>query len=132
MSKVFLGLVLSTLVTLTTGCFAVNDNGPIMSVELFWDEQPNGQRFSPGDCSSAGVDAMQWSLLKVEGNRRLAVDGRKEACADAIDIFEPAPGEYILKVVGDDAQGKTLWNDECSMLWVSRFDVAYDCNISAQ
>ena len=131
MSKVFFGLVLSALATLATGCFAVNDNGPIVSVELFWDEQPNNQRFYPGDCRSADVDTMQWSLLKVEDNRKFVVDGREEACADAIDIFEPAPGEYILKVVGKDAQGTKLWNDECQMLWVSRFDVVYDCEISA-
>jgi len=131
MSKVFLGLMLSALATLTTGCFAVNDKGPVVSVELFWDEQPNSQRFSPGDCGSAGVDTMEWSLLQVDGKNKREVDAYEGACVDGIDIMYPPPGEYVLKVVGKDEQGKKLWNDECSMLWVSRFDVLYDCNISS-
>ena len=51
------------LATAATGCLDFSDNeGPIMSIELFWDERPDGSGFIGGTCESAGVTTMSWKL----------------------------------------------------------------------
>jgi hypothetical protein len=131
MGKAILGLLGLGLVLNSTGCFAVNDQGPVMSLELYWDEEPDGSKFIGGDCEGAGVDTMDWTLFSIDGKRKTKATSRREPCADGIDIIDPKPGQYRLEIVGEDAKGKSLWKDSCDVLWVTRFDVSYDCDITA-
>ena len=132
MRKTILGLVLWALASLFTGCFAVNDQGPVLSVELFWDGATGSKDFTGTTCDKAGVDSMTWTLYAVDGTHKVKSTGNTEVCADAIDIFALKPGEYTLEISGTDANGNRLWpKDECTKLWVSRFDISYDCSIAA-
>ena len=53
------------LATAATGCLDFSDNeGPMMSIELFWDERPDVATFIGGTCESAGVATMRWRLVE--------------------------------------------------------------------
>ena len=116
-----------------SGCLTVaDDEGPILSIELYWDEQPESDAFEPGTCNSADVDEIEWRLIRVEkGKDDEVVAKRKQACTNAIDVLEPKRGEYTLEITGRDDEGQALWTVDCTDLNVLRFDVAYECDIAA-
>jgi len=110
-----------------TGCLDFSDNeGPIMSIELFWDERPDTTTFIGGTCESAGVATMSWKLRNSHGQE---VASRNEACANGIDVVDPKPGEYHLVITGKDENDDPLWTATCTGLSVLRFDVGYECDI---
>jgi hypothetical protein len=125
---------LIALVTIAPGCLTVaDDEGPILSIELYWDEDLGGES-SWGTCDSAGVEDMQWELI--DGNGKVVAsndDGGDDLqdCYNAIDVLDPAPGEYELVISGFDDDRQELWYVECSDMNVLRFDVAYRCDIEA-
>lgn len=117
-----------------TGCLTVaDDEGPILSVELYWDEEPDNG-FVGGTCETAGVDEMEWRLLdandeEVETNISSA-RGSSRPCYNAIDILGLEPGTYHLEVSGVDDDGVMRWTTRRSAeLNVLRFDVAYALDI---
>ena len=90
------------LATAATGCLDFSDNeGPIMSIELFWDERPDGSRLHRRHVRERGVETMQWSLRNSNGKE---VATRKEACANGIDVVDPKPGTYHLQITGSDEE----------------------------
>lgn len=97
-----------------------------MSIELFWDERPDGSGFIGGTCESAGVATMSWSLRNSNGKE---VASRKEACANGIDVVDPKPGTYHLQITGKDQDDNPVWSATCTGLSVLRFDVGYECDI---
>jgi hypothetical protein len=118
-----------------SGCLTVDDDeGPIMSLELYWDARPASDGFLEGTCNDADVAWMDWTLYRTDTDDEVAT--RSEACADGIDVIDPKPGEYWLEITGFDAEDNAIWHatcpeDEDSTLTVLRFDVAYACNIPA-
>lgn len=116
-----------------SGCLTVaDDDGPILSIELFWDARPETDSFVAGTCNSADVERMEWKLiLHREGEPDEVVAERDEECHNAIDVLEPERGDYTLEVTGRTEDGGALWNVECTGLTVLRFDVAYECDIEA-
>lgn len=128
-----LAAALVALVTIVTGCLTVaDDEGPILSIELYWDEDL-GSGDSWGTCDSAGVGDMQWELIDDSGDvvASSGEAGDKQTCYNAIDVVDPAPGEYSLVISGFDDDDEELWYVECSEMEVLRFDIAYRCNIEA-
>jgi hypothetical protein len=125
-----------------SGCLALtDDDGPVLSIELYWDARPFTADFFRGTCRQADVRWMEWTLYKVEFDRRgrpreVEVASRSEPCADGIDVIEPEPGEYWLNITGLDRDDRPVWQADCPMsedatLPVLRFDVAYACDIRA-
>lgn len=125
-----------------TGCLTVaDDEGPILSVELYWDEEPNND-FVGGTCETAGVDEMEWRLLdanggEVETNLSTGRDSI-HPCYNAIDILGLAPGTYRLEMLGyenvydDDnrlIEQRLRWQETSGELSVLRFDVMYAFDI---
>jgi hypothetical protein len=109
-----------------------DDDGPILSIELFWDARPETNSFVAGTCLSADVESMEWQLiLHHEDGEDEVVAEREEKCHNAIDVLEPERGDYTLEVTGRTEDGDALWNVECTGLTVLRFDVAYECDIEA-
>lgn len=122
-------LVMVLFVLGASGCLTVGDDtGPILHIELFWDERTGSSSFLGGTCHSADVDAMDWALRDADGRE---VAGQSEVCADAIEIGDMLPGEYELDVKGFDAAGVELWSVTCSGLLVVRFDMAFACDVLA-
>jgi hypothetical protein len=128
--------VLAALVSLAfagAGCLTVaDDEGPILSVELYWDEEPDNG-FVGGTCETAGVDTMEWHLLdesgdEVDTNLTSARDSVHD-CYNAIDILGLAPGTYRLEVTGYDEDGVQRWTETSGELKVLRFDVMYAFDI---
>jgi hypothetical protein len=121
------------LCAVAPGCLIIaDDDGPILSVELYWDARPDdSDKFVGGTCREAGVENMEWKLIKHEDGKDEVVAMRDEPCANAIDVIEPDWGEYTLEVTGRDESDEALWNVECSGLRVLRFDVGYECDIEA-
>jgi hypothetical protein len=127
-------LALALIVGLgVTGClrFARGD-GPWLAIVLYWDVEPepetdDSDNYSGGTCRSARADTMEWTLYDQNGD---VVDGREEACADAIDVIEPKPGVYQLEITGFDRDGEARWAVCCQGLRVLRFDVVYACDIA--
>jgi len=125
-----------SLLLLTTSCLTVaDDEGPILSVELYWDEEP-GTGFEGGTCETAGVDAMEWSLLDANGDEvQTNAGGGRDAihdCYNAIDILGLDPGTYRLEISGYQQVGNTperRWNETSGELKVLRFDVSYRFDI---
>jgi hypothetical protein len=116
------------LATAASGCLDfTDDEGPVMSVELFWDQRPDEARFVGATCGQAGVDEMHWTLTRVDDGT-VAVD-RSEPCANGIDIIDPRPGEYELELTGLDDDGKKVWGTTCVGLSVLRFDSGFACDI---
>jgi hypothetical protein len=125
-----------------TGCLTVaDDEGPILSVELYWDEEPNND-FVGGTCETAGVDEMEWRLLdenggEVETNISTSRDST-HPCYNAIDILGLEPGTYRLEILGyenvyDDEnrliEQRLRWQETSGKLSVLRFDVMYAFDI---
>ena len=109
------------------GCLTVdNEGGPVLAIELLWDAQPEDDSFAASDCTGAGVEMMEWALYDDDGDE---VASNTEPCADAIDVFEPDPGEYELDVTGFDENAEPLWSVTCRGLRILRFDVAFECDI---
>jgi hypothetical protein len=111
------------------GCLTVaDDEGPILSIELYWDQKTETTGFSGGTCRSAGVASMEWKLIRTDvggGTGRdagmtpdggmmaeednVVADGNQK-CTDALDVLEPERGEYKLEVIGYDEAGEALWS----------------------
>jgi len=114
------------------GCLAVSDDdGPILSIELFWDEKPDTAKFVAGTCNGADVDRMEWMLIRTDGDRDEVVATGDEDCANGIDVLEPENGEYSLEITGYDDDDQPLWDRVCEGFAVLRFDVGYRCDIDA-
>jgi len=118
-----------------SGCLTVDDDeGPILSIELFWDARPGDDRFFGGRCTEAGVHWMEWTLYRSDTGEEVAT--RNEPCADGIDVIDPKPGDYWLEITGFDEDDEPIWQASCpeaedASLTVLRFDVAYRCDIPA-
>jgi hypothetical protein len=118
-----------------SGCLTVDDDdGPILSIELFWDARPEDDRFLEGTCRQAGVEWMEWTLYDDDTGEEVAT--RNEPCADGIDVIDPRPGDYRLEITGLDEDDVPIWEATCptdraATLTVLRFDVAYGCDIVA-
>lgn len=128
---------LVTLAFASTSCLTVaDDEGPILSVELYWDEEPARNEFVGGTCETAGVDEMEWHLLdadleEIETNISTARDGT-HPCYNAIDILGLAPGTYRLEMYGYSGSGsdkQLRWQETSGELNVLRFDVMYAFDI---
>lgn len=137
------------------GCLTVSDEeGPTLSVEIFWDDEPGSDAFQGEDCFGARVDRMQWALWQgsdepcsssdvAEGVCRRAdpdTDGAEsfrlwvddeDNCRNAIDVIDAPPGTYELDLTGVDEDNVPQWQATCSGLTVLRFDVAYECDVPA-
>lgn len=122
---------------LSTSCLTVaDDEGPILSVELYWDEEPD-RGFVGGTCDTAGVDTMEWHLLEVldngdEDEVQTNISGSRDSthpCYNAIDILDLPAGTYRLEISGYDSEGQQLWTETSGDLQVLRFDVSYRFDI---
>ena len=128
-------LVLLFAVALSSGCLTVdNDDGPVLSIELYWDERLDRSGFAGASCDRAGVEMMEWALYDAdewEADPASAepIAGRAEPCADAIDVLEPEPGGYVLDIQGFDEDEDERWSIVCEGLFVLRFDVGFECDI---
>jgi len=117
----------------STGCLTVaDDEGPILSVELYWDEEPEGD-FVGGTCETAGVETMEWHLLDADGEEVQtnisSARGSAHGCYNAIDILGLAPGTYRLEISGYDSDDNLRWTETSGELKVLRFDVMYAFDI---
>jgi len=131
--------VVLMLLSTTSGCLTVvDDDGPILSIELFWDSRPDNSTFVEGTCFDGDVRRMEWRLIDSESGDVVAM--RSEPCANGIDVIDPDPGEYeleltgyrrVLAAEGEEPIDEPLWNVTCTGLTVLRFDVAYECDIEA-
>ena len=129
MTRLVTCAVALALATGVSGCLDfTDDEGPVMSIELFWDSLPDDAEFGGGACRSSGVEKMRWSLVRSD-NDDTVIKEKTEQCADGIDIVDPSPGDYELKITGLDARGKPVWGATCVGLTVLRFDVGYECDI---
>jgi len=128
------------LAAAASGCIDFSSNSPIMSIELFWDERPDTAAFVGGTCESAGVSTMTWQLIDAQGravasscpSSNPACDPAHpgpEPCSNALDVHDPKPGDYRLKITGQDGDGNDVWSAKCSGLNVLRFDVGYECDL---
>jgi hypothetical protein len=123
--RLLLGLLLLPL----GGCLTVaDDDGPIMAIELLWDALPDREGFLGATCQTAGVETMSWTIYDQAGDVYAEND---EPCADAIDVIDPDPGEYALELTGFDEDDEAVWAVDCTELRVTRFDVAYECDVPA-
>jgi len=143
------------LASLCGGCLTIGNNGPILSVELFWDDSTTSSTdFHGQDCEGVDVDRMEWALwhgtnepctsadqdhgdcrpadAEQDGVSSFWLVGSDEGkCKSAIDVLDAKPGYYELDITGYDKSGDSLWKATCSGLTVLRFDVAYACDIPA-
>jgi hypothetical protein len=129
------GLVaaLLALLSLSSSCLTVaDDEGPILSVELYWDEEADSG-FEGGTCESAGVDEMEWTLLDENGDEvQTSLSGDRDSihpCYNAIDILGLDPGTYRLEITGYDENELPRWTETSGELQVLRFDVSYRFDI---
>ena len=154
--KTSIALMLATLsLAFTPGCLTVSDDeGPTLSVEIFWDDEPDSSEFQGEDCFGARVDRMEWALWQgsdetcttgdaAAGKCRRAdadTDGVKsfwvwaqddDNCRNALDVIDAPPGTYELDLTGIDTAGAPKWKATCSGLTVLRFDVAFECDVPA-
>jgi len=122
-------ILAAALALAASGCLTVgDDSGPILHVELFWDERVDSESFRGGTCHSADVYDMDWSLLDAQGRE---VAGDDEPCANAIEVFDMLPGEYELEIKGYDRDRNETWSVTCSGLLIARFDSDWACDIQA-
>jgi hypothetical protein len=118
------------------GCLDASDTAE-MTIVLAWDERPESDGFRGAKCAEAGVDRMEWKLVR-------AVDGVQVAegvdfccrpgrvCDESIDwvlISDPAPGDYTLDITGYDEADQPRWGTRCDGLYVTRFDRGYSCDV---
>lgn len=121
------------LLLLSTSCLTVaDDEGPILSVELYWDEEPD-DGFVGGTCDTAGVETMEWHLLDEHGDEvQTNISGSRDSlhpCYNAIDILGLDPGGYRLEISGYDEDDRLRWTETSGVLNVLRFDVSYRFDI---
>lgn len=126
-------VALISLALAGTGCLTVaDDEGPILSVELYWDEDPDNS-FRGGTCETAGVDVMEWHLLDEDGEEvQTNISSARESthpCYNAIDILGLNPGTYRLEISGYDSDDNLRWTETSGELKVLRFDVMYAFDI---
>jgi hypothetical protein len=118
------------LATWSSGCLDLSGHqANVMSLNLNWDEATTTSKFAPGTCKSATVDSMTWSLTRADTGEEVA--NNTEPCANGIDVIDPSPADYTLKITGNDKSGSALWHSTCKGLRVLRFDVSYDCDVDA-
>lgn len=137
------------------GCLTVSDDeGPTLSIEIFWDDEPETTAFQGEDCYGARVDRMEWALWQgsdqpcstadleegvcrradpdVDTVSSFSVWATDETnCRNAIDVIDAPPGTYELDLTGIDEDGVPMWQATCAGLTVLRFDVAYECDVPA-
>lgn len=135
--KLSLWVVGAALSALASGCLTLDDDdGPILSIDLYWDERPDSSGFVGSTCNEAGVQWMEWTLYRIEDGERVEVDSRSEECADLLEVVEPRPGDYELDITGIDGDEQAKWSVTCgepgAYLTIVRFDVAYFCEIEAE
>ena len=136
--KLSLWMVGAALSVLATGCLSLaDDEGPILSIDLFWDARPDSSAFEGTTCDEAGVAWMEWTLYRIEEDGdRVEVDSNSERCADLLEVIEPRPGDYELDITGIDEDEQAKWSVTCgepgAYLTIVRFDVAYFCEIEAE
>lgn len=125
-------VALLSLSSLASSCLTVaDDEAPILSVELYWDEKP-GSGFVGGTCETAGVDRMEWTLLDADDRKVDSNVGRRGAsdlCYNAIDFLDLEAGTYRLEIVGYDEDDEQRWMETSGELKVLRFDVSYRFDI---
>lgn len=124
---------LAVVALAASGCvFGSNSDRPVLSVDLLWDKSAT-TRFSEGDCDSAGVLWMEWSLEDKKGKRvRYSKTDLDKECQPGFDFFDLEPGEYVLVVTGydsDETDAAPVWASECTGLTVERFDSLFACRI---
>ena len=135
--KLSLWIVGAALSALSTGCLSLaDDEGPLLSIGLFWDARPDSSSFVGSTCDEAEVRWMEWTLYRIEDGKRVEVDSNSEPCADLLEVIEPRPGDYELDITGIDEDEQAKWTVTCgepgAYLTIVRFDVAYDCDIEAE
>lgn len=104
-----------------------DDSGPVLGIELFWDEVTAGDTFLGGTCYSADVEEMSWALSAEDGF--VVADRELQACRDRIEVSEIEPGEYTLDITGFDGDGEPRWRTHCTGLVIVRFNELYGCDI---
>jgi hypothetical protein len=102
------------------------EEGTLLAIELFWDEQPEADNYVPGTCASAGARWMEWTLTNEDGTE---LASRSEPCADGIDVYDPAPDTYTLELTGFDENDDPRWSAACTGLTIARSDVFHDCEV---
>lgn len=125
------------LLASATSCLDAGSAAPSIAVLLYWDELPDSDGFRSGTCGEAGVDHMEWRLVRTRDGVAVAegVDAcctRERVCETSIDsvvVDQPAPGDYALEITGFDANGAPRWGKRCEGLHVTRFDQAYRCDV---
>ncbi|HEY2734785.1 MAG TPA: hypothetical protein VGI70_12410 [Polyangiales bacterium] len=111
-----------------SACVLGNDSDPpVLSVDLLWDRAPD-DRFSAGDCDSAGVVYESWQLE--QGGEVIAKsDDPNEPCKPGFDFVDIGQGDYTLTIDGFDADQNMLWSSVCDGLDLDRFDALYQCKV---
>lgn len=129
-----LGLLLALA---SSSCLDAED-GVDMTVYLYWDQRSDSDSFRPATCRIAGVERMEWTLVRQADGEQVAegvdfcCDGPERDCGESIDwvlISEPSPGDYTLNITGFDHANAALWGAKCDGLRVTRFDETYSCDI---
>ena len=103
-------------------CLTVDDDeGPSCRSETLLGRAARQHRLRRQTCDEAGGGQwMEWTLYKVETDADgdvidVDVASDEEPCADAIDVIEPAPGEYWLDIAGLDADDNEISAASCPM-----------------
>lgn len=126
LALVFAALALS-------GCLgSSHSDRAVLSVDLFWDEDPSASHFRGGDCSSAAVSWMEWHLEDASGATVASPDPHDSTakdCKNGFDFYDLAPGDYTLVITGHDASDKPLWSTSCQGLTLQRFAASFECDI---
>lgn len=113
------------------GCVLGDDtDGPVLAVDLRWDRSPSAERFSEGNCDSARVVWMKWTLRDSDDDRIDESDDDGVDCENGFDFFGLRPGEYALEVEGYDEDDTLVWQDTCERLRLDRFDKLYTCRVN--
>ena len=129
-SSTVTGIVCALLCVSASGCVLGNDSDPpVLSVDLLWDRSPQDNRFSEGDCKSAGVVWMNWQLKDEDDQVIASSDDEGQECKDGFDFLDVGPGKYSLTTMGFDDSDQMLWNSTCDNLVLDRFDVLFECKV---
>jgi hypothetical protein len=121
---------LGLLAVAAAGCFSGgHSDRPVLSVDLYWDENVSPTHFSGGTCQSAGVSWMEWDIRDSGGVIVSQSASSGEDCQNGFDFYDLAPGDYTLTITGHDASDKPLWSSECQGLVLGRFAASYECDI---
>jgi hypothetical protein len=83
------------------------------------------------------VPLREWRLTNTGENKQVA-EGVDTCCRpgeycsvniDSLVIRNPKPGVYALAINGFDAMDQARWAATCSDLRITRFEVAYPCDV---